>query len=136
MKRLLSALTSIILINSASADTIFVHGLFGGKTIHQVKFTTHVNSPIDAQVRVQVGQWANQACVVQYSKDLGNFSISDGEVVSVDSFKVKWGLGGGYTCTNNIYTYKGKQVVDTYQVKWDGSDYTSSVPFMSYVNLS
>lgn len=136
MKRLLSALVSIILMNSASANSIFVHGLFGGKTIHQVKFTTHSSSPVDAQILVQVGQWINQTCNVQSSKELGSFSISDGEVVSVDGFKVKWGLGGGYTCTNNIYTYKGKQVVDAYQVKWDGSDYTGSVPFMSYVNLN
>ena len=118
------------------ADTIFVRGLFGSNTIHQVKFITHSRTPVSALLNVQVGQWQGGTCQVQASKDLGSFSVNDGEVIAVDSLKVKWGLGGGYTCTNNIYNYHGKSIVDSYQVKWNGSDYTGSIPFMTLVDLS
>ncbi len=125
---LLSATTS------AMSFTIAEKGRVTGPAIHSTYFITPNNQIFPVHADAYAGNWVNGVCVNTNQIDIGKSSLQSGDFVDLDAFQLKSLIGGGYSCLTITYFYK-QPVIDSFQLVWDGFNYTATLPAVSEVTV-
>jgi hypothetical protein len=120
-------LALIVIIQPAYAWNIGSKGRVTGPVVHTTYFLTPNNQPFDVHAQAYVGTWANGSCQYNAQYDIGQDLLQTGNFVDIDAYQLKSVVGGGYSCMTIFYTYK-TLVMETFQLTWDGINYTASIP--------
>jgi hypothetical protein len=119
---------------SAMSFTIAEKGRVAGPAIHATYFMTPNNQSFPVHADAYAGNWVNGVCVNANQIDIGKSALQSGDFVDLDAFQLKALIGGGYTCLTITYFYK-QPVIDSFQLVWDGFNYTATMPAVSEVTV-
>ncbi len=121
-------------MKAGHAYTFASLGQVSGPAIHTTYFFTMNNQPNLVRARAYVGHWANGACIYAGQYDMGLATLKTGNQLYFDANKLTSIVGGGYSCVTISYFFK-QPVQDTYQLLWNGTSYTNTVPATSDVTI-
>jgi hypothetical protein len=114
------------------AYTFANKGQVNGPAIHTTYFFTTNNIDAKVKAKAYVGHWTNGACLYAGQYDMGVELLRTGNQVYLDASKLKSIIGNGYTCMTISY-FNQQPVLDTFQLLWNGSAYTATLPATSNV---
>jgi hypothetical protein len=123
-------------MNSSHASySIGTKGRVNGPAIHTTYFLTPNNQAFDVRAQAYVGTWVNGVCQQNSALfALGTERLQTGDFVDIDAFELKSVVGGDYSCMTIFYTYT-QLVNESFQLNWDGFNYTASTPMQDEVTI-
>ncbi len=107
-------------------------GQVNGPAIHTTYLFTTNNAEALVRAKAYVGHWANGTCLYAGQYEMGVMRLKTGNQIYLDASKLQSIVGGGYTCVTISYFNK-QPVLDTYQLVWNGTAYTGTLPATSHV---
>ena len=125
----------MLIMQSSRALTIGSKGRVSGPSIHTTYFLTPNNAPTPVQAKAYAGYFANGNCQYNAIYDLGNEIVKTGDFIDIDAFLVKSIIGINYNCMSIYYTYK-QLVIETFQLVFDGINYTTTLPITAEVTIN
>jgi hypothetical protein len=127
------------IVPTALGWSIATVGRVDGPVIHTTYFLTPQNQPIKVSAQAYLGTWANGDCRQETGwydlNTVGPDWIQTGYFVDFDGFKLKALVGGRYACITVSYTTALQFKQETFQLVWDGLNYTHSLPRQSKVSI-
>lgn len=124
----------MIAVNSSHAWTIGAKGRVTGPVVHTTYFLTPNNGNFPVHAQAYVGNYVNGVCQYGSIYDLGNDMLATGNYVDIDAFLLKSIIGPGYSCMTIYYTSK-QLAIETFQLQFDGVNYTASIPQQAEVQI-
>lgn len=124
----------MIVMDTSHAWNIGSKGRVNGPTIHTTYFLTPNNAAFPVRAKAYVGSYINGACQYTSVYDLGSETLQSGDFIDIDAFQLKSVIGTRYNCITMMYFYK-QIVMETFQLVFDGVNYTSSYPTTSEVTI-
>lgn len=136
--KLIVFVLAVLMANSVFADGLLTNKQ--GNFIHTIFFNLPDNKDIEARVDVAFGQLMNNSC--QYTKSLGpqivlitnNEGRGPTTIMGFSNETLKQYVGNGYTCGTFSFTHT-KKVNDSFQLIWDGKNYTAAIPPVVTIKL-
>lgn len=119
---------------SVMSFTIAEKGRVTGPAIHATYFITPNNQSFPVHADAYAGNWVNGVCVNTNQIDIGKSTLQSGDFTDLDAFQLKALIGGGYSCLTITYFFK-QPVIDSFQLVWDGFNYTATLPAVSEVTV-
>ena len=134
LQKWISLAAILIVSQTACAWNIGSKGRVNGPAVHTTYFLTPNNGAFPVQAKAYVGFFANGSCQFNAMYDIGKDTLQTGNFVDIDGFALKAIIGEGYGCMTIFYTYK-QLVMETFQLFFDGVNYTSTFPATSEVMI-
>jgi hypothetical protein len=126
----------IAAMNSSYASySVAAKGRVTGPAIHTTYFLSPNNQPFDVRAQAYMGSWINGVCQQNTALfSLGTERLQTGDFIDIDAFELKSVMGGGYSCMTIFYTYQ--QIVnESFQLTWDGFNYTATTPMQDEITI-
>lgn len=130
----LFAALMMIMEDISHAWSIGSKGRVNGPAIHTTYFLTTNNASFPVSATALVGSWLNGYCDYRATYPIGSDSLQTGDFVDIDAFQLKAIVGNGYSCMSIYYTYK-QLVIESFQLFWDGINYSTSFPPVTEVTI-
>ncbi|RDI40061.1 hypothetical protein [Aquicella lusitana] len=124
----------MIMVDSGHAWNIGAKGRAIGPVIHTTYFLTPNNGAFPVRATAYVGTFLNGTCQYSAIYNIGSDLLQTGNFVDIDAFQLKSVVGGGYSCMTIYYSYR-QQVIETFQLVWDGINYINSNPATAEVTI-
>jgi len=124
----------MLVIDSSHAWTIGSKGRVNGPSIHTTYFLTPNNASVKVHANMHVGVFANGMCAYNAIYDLGTEILKTGDFIDIDALKLKSVIGTGYTCMS-IYYYFKQLVIETFQLGFDGINYTATLSSTNEISI-
>ncbi len=134
LKYFISITVILFLTQTATAWNIGAKGRVNGPAVHTTYFLTPNNGAFPVKAKAYVGFFANGSCQFNAMYEMGVDTLQTGNFVDIDAFALKSIIGEGYGCMTIFYTYK-QLVMETFQLFFDGVNYTSTFPATSEVMI-
>lgn len=135
MYRYLTGMLLLLAIGTGHAWTIGAKGRVNGPAIHTTFFLTPNNQSFLISAQAYMGSWVNGNCQQGSALvSIGADNLQTGDFVDIDAFELKGVMGGGYSCMTIYYNQK-QFVTETFQLVWDGYNYTTTNPSQFEIQL-